>query len=106
VRIGERVVNDVPPRDRDIAMAFQSYALYPHLSVYENIAFGLRLKKVPKEELDRRVREAARVLDLEPWLKRKPRNLSGGQRQRVALLRAGDAGRIGEVRGAVRVVDR
>jgi multiple sugar transport system ATP-binding protein len=88
LRIGERVVNDVPPRDRDIAMVFQSYALYPHLSVYENIAFGLRLKKVPKEEVDRRVRDAARVLDLEPWLKRKPRNLSGGQRQRVAMGRA------------------
>ena len=69
-------------------MVFQSYALYPHLSVYENIAFGLRLKKVPKDEIDRRVREAARVLDLEPWLKRKPRNLSGGQRQRVAMGRA------------------
>jgi multiple sugar transport system ATP-binding protein len=88
VRIGERVVNEVPSRDRDIAMVFQSYALYPHLSVYENIAFGLRLKKVPKEEIDRRVRDAARVLDLEPWLKRKPRNLSGGQRQRVAMGRA------------------
>jgi multiple sugar transport system ATP-binding protein len=88
MRIGERVVNDVPPRERDIAMVFQSYALYPHLSVYENIAFGLRLKKVPKDEIDRRVREAARVLDLEPWLKRKPRNLSGGQRQRVAMGRA------------------
>jgi multiple sugar transport system ATP-binding protein len=88
IRIGERVVNDVPSRDRDIAMVFQSYALYPHLSVYENIAFGLRLKKMAKEEIDRRVREAARVLDLEPWLKRKPRNLSGGQRQRVAMGRA------------------
>ncbi len=88
VRIGERVVNDVPPRERDIAMVFQSYALYPHLNVYENIAFGLRLKKLPKDEIDRRVREAARVLDLEPWLKRKPRNLSGGQRQRVAMGRA------------------
>jgi multiple sugar transport system ATP-binding protein len=88
LRIGERVVNDVPSRDRDIAMVFQSYALYPHLSVYENIAFGLRLKKLPKEQIDRRVRSAARVLDLEPWLKRKPRNLSGGQRQRVAMGRA------------------
>jgi multiple sugar transport system ATP-binding protein len=88
VRIGEHVVNDVPSRDRDIAMVFQSYALYPHLSVYENIAFGLRVKKVPKEEIDRRVRQAAKVLDLEPWLKRKPRNLSGGQRQRVAMGRA------------------
>src|SRR5215217_3971379 len=88
VRIGDRVVNDVPSRERDIAMVFQSYALYPHLSVYENIAFGLRLKKVPKDEIDRRVRQAAKVLDLEPWLKRKPRNLSGGQRQRVAMGRA------------------
>jgi multiple sugar transport system ATP-binding protein len=88
LRIGEQVVNDVPSRDRDIAMVFQSYALYPHLSVYENIAFGLRLKKVPKEDIDRRVREAARVLDLTEWLKRKPRNLSGGQRQRVAMGRA------------------
>jgi multiple sugar transport system ATP-binding protein len=86
--IGERVVNDVPSRDRDIAMVFQSYALYPHLSVYENIAFGLRLKKVPKDEIDRRVKEAARILDLSQWLERKPRNLSGGQRQRVAMGRA------------------
>jgi multiple sugar transport system ATP-binding protein len=84
----ERVVNYVPSRDRDIAMVFQSYALYPHLSVYENIAFGLRVKKVPKTEIDRRVKEAARILDLEPFLKRKPRALSGGQRQRVAMGRA------------------
>jgi multiple sugar transport system ATP-binding protein len=88
VRIGERVVNHVPSRDRDIAMVFQSYALYPHLSVYENIAFGLRVKKVPKDEIDRRVKNAARILDLEPFLKRKPRALSGGQRQRVAMGRA------------------
>jgi multiple sugar transport system ATP-binding protein len=88
VRIGERIVNYVPSRDRDIAMVFQSYALYPHLSVYENIAFGLRVKRVPKEEIDRRVKEAARILDLEPFLKRKPRALSGGQRQRVAMGRA------------------
>ena len=88
LRIGDRVVNHVPARDRDIAMVFQSYALYPHLSVYENIAFGLRVKKVPKDEIDRRVQEAARVLDLEPFLKRKPRALSGGQRQRVAMGRA------------------
>jgi multiple sugar transport system ATP-binding protein len=88
VRIGDRVVNHVPARDRDIAMVFQSYALYPHLSVYENIAFGLRVKKVPKDEIDRRVQEAAHVLDLEPFLKRKPRALSGGQRQRVAMGRA------------------
>jgi multiple sugar transport system ATP-binding protein len=88
VRIGERVVNHVPSRDRDIAMVFQSYALYPHLSVYENIAFGLRVKKLPKDEIERRVRDAARILDLEPFLKRKPRALSGGQRQRVAMGRA------------------
>jgi len=88
IKIGERVVNYVPSRDRDIAMVFQSYALYPHLSVYENIAFGLRVKKVPKAEIDRRVKDAARILDLEPYLKRKPRALSGGQRQRVAMGRA------------------
>ena len=88
LRIGDRVVNHVPSRDRDIAMVFQSYALYPHLSVYENIAFGLKVKKVPKSEIERRVREAARVLDLEPFLDRKPRALSGGQRQRVAMGRA------------------
>jgi multiple sugar transport system ATP-binding protein len=88
VRIGERVVNHVPSRDRDIAMVFQSYALYPHLSVYDNIAFGLRVKKMPKQEIDRRVRNAAEVLGLEPFLKRKPRALSGGQRQRVAMGRA------------------
>src|SRR5438132_5969276 len=88
LKIGERIVNHVPSRDRDIAMVFQSYALYPHLSVYENIAFGLRIKKVPKQEIERRVQEAARVLDLEPYLKRKPRALSGGQRQRVAMGRA------------------
>jgi multiple sugar transport system ATP-binding protein len=88
IKIGDRVVNYVPSRDRDIAMVFQSYALYPHLSVYENIAFGLRVKKVPKDEIDRRVQDAARILDLEPFLKRKPRALSGGQRQRVAMGRA------------------
>jgi multiple sugar transport system ATP-binding protein len=88
LKIGDRVVNYVPSRDRDIAMVFQSYALYPHLSVYENIAFGLRLKKVPKQEVDRRVKEAARILGLDPFLKRKPRALSGGQRQRVAMGRA------------------
>src|SRR5262245_62109661 len=86
--IGERIVNHVPSRDRDIAMVFQSYALYPHLSVYENIAFGLRLKKIPKEEVDKRVRDAAHLLGLEEFLKRKPRALSGGQRQRVAMGRA------------------
>ncbi len=88
VRIGDRVVNDVPPRDRDIAMVFQSYALYPHLKVYENIAFGLRLQKVPKAEIERRVRKAAQVLGLDELLDRKPRALSGGQRQRVAMGRA------------------
>jgi multiple sugar transport system ATP-binding protein len=88
LKIGERVVNHVPSRDRDIAMVFQSYALYPHLSVYDNIAFGLKIKKVPKQEIERRVADAARVLDLEPYLKRKPRALSGGQRQRVAMGRA------------------
>jgi multiple sugar transport system ATP-binding protein len=88
IRIGERVVNHMPARDRDIAMVFQSYALYPHLSVYENIAFGLRLRKVAKSEVDSRVKEAARILGLEPFLKRKPRALSGGQRQRVAMGRA------------------
>jgi multiple sugar transport system ATP-binding protein len=88
LRIGERIVNHVPPRDRDIAMVFQSYALYPHLSVYENIAFGLRLKKMSKEEIDERVQRAAKLLGLEEFLKRKPRALSGGQRQRVAMGRA------------------
>ena len=88
LKIGERVVNHVPSRDRDIAMVFQSYALYPHLSVYDNIAFGLKIKKVPKEEIERRVADAARILDLEPYMKRKPRALSGGQRQRVAMGRA------------------
>jgi multiple sugar transport system ATP-binding protein len=88
LKIGERVVNHVPPRDRDIAMVFQSYALYPHLSVYDNIAFGLKLRKEKKSEIDRRVQEAARILGLEPFLKRKPRALSGGQRQRVAMGRA------------------
>jgi multiple sugar transport system ATP-binding protein len=88
VRIGDRIVNHVPSRDRDIAMVFQSYALYPHLSVYDNIAFGLRVKKMPKQEINRRVQHAAEVLGLEPFLKRKPRALSGGQRQRVAMGRA------------------
>jgi multiple sugar transport system ATP-binding protein len=88
VRIGDRVVNHVPSRDRDIAMVFQSYALYPHLSVYDNIAFGLKLRREKKNEIDKRVQEAAKVLGLEPFLKRKPRALSGGQRQRVAMGRA------------------
>ncbi|EMT46804.1 MULTISPECIES: ABC transporter ATP-binding protein [Anoxybacillus] len=84
---GKRM-NDVAPKDRDIAMVFQNYALYPHMSVYDNMAFGLKLRKFPKEEIDRRVREAARILGLEQYLDRKPKALSGGQRQRVALGRA------------------
>ncbi len=88
VRIGDRVVNDVAPKDRDIAMVFQSYALYPHLSVYDNMAFGLKLRKTPKEEIKRRVNEAADTLGIQDFLQRKPRQLSGGQRQRVALGRA------------------
>jgi multiple sugar transport system ATP-binding protein len=88
IYIGDRLVNDVPPKDRDIAMVFQSYALYPHMTVYENMAFGLKLRKVPKKEIDRRVREAARILGIENLLDRKPKQLSGGQRQRVAVGRA------------------
>jgi multiple sugar transport system ATP-binding protein len=88
IRIGNRVVNEVSPKDRDIAMVFQTYALYPHLTVFDNIAFSLRLRKVKKEEIDNRVREAAQVLGLEAFLDRKPRALSGGQRQRVAMGRA------------------
>src|SRR5688572_1987994 len=86
--IGDRLVNDVPPKERDIAMVFQNYALYPHMSVYDNLAFGLKLQKLPKDEIDQRVREAGRILGLETILERKPRQLSGGQRQRVALGRA------------------
>ena len=86
--IGDRVVNDVAPKDRDIAMVFQNYALYPHMTVYKNIAFGLTLQKIPQDEIDRRVHEAARALDLEHLLNRKPKALSGGQRQRVAIGRA------------------
>ena len=88
LRIGERVVNHVPSRDRDIAMVFQSYALYPHLSVYDNIAFSLKLQKMPKDQIDKRVKQAAEILGLEQYLSRKPRALSGGQRQRVAMGRA------------------
>jgi multiple sugar transport system ATP-binding protein len=88
LRIGDRVVNDVPPKDRDIAMVFQSYALYPHMSVRENLAFGLKLRKVPKSEIERRVNEAAETIQLQKLLDRKPKELSGGQRQRVALGRA------------------
>src|SRR6187397_2405443 len=86
--IGDRLVNDVAPKDRDIAMVFQSYALYPHMSVYDNLAFGLKLRKTPKAEIDRRVREAAATIELTNLLDRKPKQLSGGQRQRVALGRA------------------
>ncbi|MEG1932663.1 MAG: sn-glycerol-3-phosphate ABC transporter ATP-binding protein UgpC, partial [Pygmaiobacter sp.] len=86
--IGDRLVNDVPPKDRDIAMVFQNYALYPHMTVYKNMAFGLELRKTPKDEIERRVREAAKVLDIEHLLDRRPKALSGGQRQRVALGRA------------------
>ncbi|GMA56329.1 hypothetical protein GCM10025858_08320 [Alicyclobacillus sacchari] len=86
--IGERRVNDVAPKDRDIAMVFQNYALYPHMSVYQNMAFGLKLRKVPKAEIDKRVQEAAKILDIAHLLDRKPKALSGGQRQRVALGRA------------------
>src|SRR5204862_5032457 len=88
IYIGDRRVNDVPPKDRDIAMVFQSYALYPHMSVYDNMAFGLKLRKVPKPEIERRVKDAAQILDLSALLARKPKQLSGGQRQRVALGRA------------------
>ncbi|MDM5336825.1 sn-glycerol-3-phosphate ABC transporter ATP-binding protein UgpC [Fictibacillus enclensis] len=86
--IGDRVVNDVAPKDRDIAMVFQNYALYPHMNVYDNMAFGLKLRKFSKEEIEKRVKEAARILGLEQYLDRKPKALSGGQRQRVALGRA------------------
>lgn len=86
--IDDKVMNDVPPKDRDIAMVFQNYALYPHMSVYENMAFGLKLRKFPKEEIDKRVRDAAKILSIEEYLDRKPKALSGGQRQRVAVGRA------------------
>ena len=88
IKIDDRVVNDVAPKDRDIAMVFQSYALYPHLSVFDNMAFGLKLRKTPKDEIKRRVNEAAQILDITHLLDRKPRQLSGGQRQRVAVGRA------------------
>ena len=88
IAIGGTVVNDIPPRDRDIAMVFQNYALYPHMSVYDNMAFGLTLRKFPKAEIEKRVNNAARILDIEPLLARKPKALSGGQRQRVAMGRA------------------
>ena len=88
VAIGDRVVNDLEPKDRDIAMVFQNYALYPHMSVYQNMAYGLKIRKLVKEEIDLRVRKAARILELEKLLDRLPRQLSGGQRQRVAMGRA------------------
>jgi multiple sugar transport system ATP-binding protein len=88
IKIGERVVNDVPARERDVAMVFQSYGLYPHMTVYDNIAFGLRQRHTPKPDIEPKVREASRLLDLDSYLQRKPRQLSGGQRQRVALGRA------------------
>jgi multiple sugar transport system ATP-binding protein len=88
LKIGDRVVNDVTPKDRDIAMVFQNYALYPHMSVFDNMAFGLKLRKMPKDEIRRRVEEAAKVLEITEYLERKPKALSGGQRQRVAMGRA------------------
>ncbi len=88
IYIGDRLVNDVPPKDRDIAMVFQNYALYPHMDVYNNMAFGLKLRRTPKAEIEKRVTDAARILHIEDLLKRKPKQLAGGQRQRVALGRA------------------
>src|SRR5881296_3261264 len=88
ITIGDRVVNDLPPKDRDIAMVFQNYALYPHMTVYDNMAFGLKMRKFPKTEIAKRVHEAAEILGIQELLKRKPRQLSGGQRQRVAVGRA------------------
>ena len=88
ILIGDRRVNDVPPKDRDIAMVFQNYALYPHMSVYENMAFGLKLRKYPKDEIRKRVSDAAEILGITDYLERKPKALSGGQRQRVAVGRA------------------
>ena len=88
LKIDGKVMNNIEPKDRDIAMVFQNYALYPHMTVYDNMAFGLKLRKVPKDEIDKKVREAARILDLEKLLDRKPKALSGGQRQRVAMGRA------------------
>ena len=88
IRIGDQAINDLAPKDRDIAMVFQNYALYPHMTVAQNLAFGLRMRKTPKDEIERRVRDAAKILDLEPYLERRPGALSGGQRQRVAMGRA------------------
>jgi multiple sugar transport system ATP-binding protein len=88
IAVDGEIVNDVPPKDRDMAMVFQNYALYPHMTVYQNMSFGLRLKHYPKPEIEKRVQEAARILDITELLDRKPRQLSGGQRQRVAMGRA------------------
>src|SRR6202453_2441559 len=88
ISIGSQVVNDLPPKDRDIAMVFQNYALYPHMTVFENMAFGLKLRKYPKEEIKQRVHEAANILGIQELLARRPKELSGGQRQRVAMARA------------------
>jgi len=88
IRIGSRVVNNLEPKDRDIAMVFQNYALYPHMSVYQNMSYGLRIKGLPRQEIDSRVQKAAAILELKPYLERRPRQLSGGQRQRVAMGRA------------------
>ena len=88
IRIGDQVVNDLSPKERDIAMVFQNYALYPHMTVEQNLAFGLRYRKLPKAEIGERVRRAAEILEIDQFLKRKPRALSGGQRQRVAMGRA------------------
>jgi multiple sugar transport system ATP-binding protein len=88
IRIGQKIVNDLPPKDRDVAMVFQNYALYPHMTVYKNLAFGLKLRRLPREQIDQRVRDAAKILEIEHLLNRKPRALSGGQRQRVAVGRA------------------
>ena len=88
LRIDDKIMNNVEPKDRDIAMVFQNYALYPHMSVYDNMAFGLKIRKMPKDEIDKRVQEAAKILDLDKLLDRKPKALSGGQRQRVAMGRA------------------
>src|SRR5260221_11786056 len=87
IKIGDKVVNDMPPRDRDIAMVFQSYALYPHMTVFDNLAFGLRMRGTPRDDIERRVNAAANILELGPLLKRKPRQRSAGRRQRVALGR-------------------
>src|SRR2546423_10506732 len=88
IAVDGEIVNDVPPKDRDMAMVFQNYALYPHMTVYQNMSFGLRLKHFPKDEIEKRVQEAARILDIKDLLERKPRQLSGGHRQRVAMGRA------------------